>query len=82
MNHSHAISEVTPGVPAGGKLGIWLFLSGEIILFGGLIGAFLLYRFDDPTWIESAAQTSVAIGSFNTLVLLTSSFSMVPKRLR
>jgi len=79
MNHpdSVASSQVSMAIPTGGKLGIWLFLSGEIVLFGGLIGSFLLYRFDDPTWIEAAAQTSVGLGSLNTLVLLTSSFSMV-----
>jgi len=62
---------------ASGKLGIWLFLSGETILFGGLIGTFLLYRLSDPTWREAAEHTSVAIGTFNTLVLLTSSYTMV-----
>jgi heme/copper-type cytochrome/quinol oxidase subunit 3 len=81
MNQSHALSEDArtylgeTGSP--GKLGIWLFLSGEIILFGGLIGSFLLYRLASPDWMEAAALTSVAIGSFNTLVLLTSSFTMV-----
>jgi len=62
---------------ASGKLGIWLFLSGETVLFGGLIGAFLFYRLSDPSWREAAEHTSVAIGSFNTLVLLTSSYTMV-----
>jgi cytochrome c oxidase subunit 3 len=63
-------------VPAG-KLGMWLFLSGEIILFGGLIGTFLLYRFVSPDWHEAAAQTSVLVGSLNTMILLTSSYTMV-----
>jgi len=62
---------------AAGKLGIWLFLSGEIILFGGLIGTFILYRLASPDWAESAKETSVLIGTLNTLVLLTSSLTMV-----
>jgi cytochrome c oxidase subunit 3 len=60
-----------------GKLGIWIFLAGEIILFGGFIGSFLLYRFASDDWLTGAALTSVGLGSFNTLVLLTSSLTMV-----
>lgn len=64
-----------PGAP--GRLGIWFFLSGEIILFGGLIGTFVLYRLANPDWREAAAHTNVVIGTLNTLVLLTSSLTMV-----
>ena len=60
-----------------GHLGIWWFLSGEIILFGGFIASFILYRLAHPEWIESAKQLDTVIGSVNTTVLLTSSYTMV-----
>ena len=37
MNHSAAIAETNTGIP-NGKLGIWVFLASEVMLFGGFIG--------------------------------------------
>jgi heme/copper-type cytochrome/quinol oxidase subunit 3 len=56
---------------------MWLFLSSEIVLFGGMIGAFLMMRMSEPGWAELASHLSVPLGTFNTLILLTSSFTIV-----
>ncbi len=64
------------GIPSG-KLGIWWFLASEIITFGGLIGSYIVVRLAHPHWAQEAAHLSVPIATFNTLVLLTSSLTMV-----
>jgi heme/copper-type cytochrome/quinol oxidase subunit 3 len=66
----------TPTIPSG-KLAIWWFLASEIITFGGLIASYLVFRLANPHWAEDAEHLSVAIATFNTLVLLTSSLTMV-----
>lgn len=60
-----------------GKLGIWWLIASEIMIFGGVIGSFILFRLAHPEWVEHAHHLSVLIGSINTMVLLTSSFTMV-----
>ena len=60
-----------------GKLGLWWLIGSEIMIFGGLVGSFILFRLAHPEWSEMSEHLSVLIGSVNTLVLLTSSFTMV-----
>ena len=60
-----------------GRLGMWLLIIGEMVIFGGLIACYLLYRMRFPEWGEQAAHTSTPLGAFNTLVLLTSSYTVV-----
>jgi len=64
------------GLPAG-RLAMWWLLCSEIVIFGGLLGSYLLLRVMNPAWGEEAAHTSLAAGATNTLVLLTSSLSVV-----
>ena len=59
------------------KLGLWWFLSSEIITFGGLIGSYIALRLAHPEWAEAAQHLSVVIATVNTIVLLTSSLTMV-----
>ncbi|MEZ4906274.1 MAG: cytochrome c oxidase subunit 3 [Saprospiraceae bacterium] len=59
------------------RLGMWILIAGEFVIFGGLIVAYLLYRFRYPEWAEMASHTNVWLGSVNTFVLLTSSFFVV-----
>lgn len=59
------------------RLGIWLLIIGEFVIFGGLIVAYLLYRFRYDEWAEMAAHTNVILGAINTFVLLTSSYFVV-----
>lgn len=64
------------GIPTG-KVGVWWFLASEIVLFGGLIGTYIMSRLGSAGWSEMAAHLSVPIGTLNTFVLLTSSLTMV-----
>ncbi|HXH12417.1 MAG TPA: cytochrome c oxidase subunit 3 [Alphaproteobacteria bacterium] len=65
-----------PGIPAG-KVGMWWFLASEIMVFGGLIGCYILLRLASEGWAATAAHLSLPLASMNTLVLLTSSLTMV-----
>lgn len=59
------------------NLGMWLFIAQEIMFFGGLFIAYLIYRMAYHTaWMESSHQLDVRIGTVNTFVLLGSSLSM------
>ncbi len=60
-----------------GKLGIWLFLATEILLFGGLFCAYAVYRANHPEIFEYAHTfLDKRLGGINTVVLLCSSLSM------
>lgn len=59
------------------KLGIWLFLASEVMLFGGLFSSYVLLRVGAETWPVGASILSVPIGTFNTIVLIASSVTMV-----
>ena len=63
-------------LPAG-RIALWIFLAGEIMIFGSLIACFLLYRVAQGGWAEEAAHVDWQIGTINTLVLLTSSLTMI-----
>lgn len=60
-----------------GRLGVWWFLASEVVIFGGLIATYLLFRWRHPEWGAEAVHTMNAAGAFNTMVLLTSSLTMV-----
>jgi heme/copper-type cytochrome/quinol oxidase subunit 3 len=61
------------------KLGIWLFLASEVMLFGALFSTYVILRLGAApgTWPEGSSILNVPIGAFNTLVLITSSITMV-----
>jgi cytochrome c oxidase subunit III len=58
-----------------GKLGIWLFLASEVMLFGAIFTAYLFVRLGDGTWPDHIQN--VAYGFANTCILITSSITMV-----
>src|SRR5574342_2894 len=61
----------------GAKLGMWLFLFTEIILFGGMFLLYSIYRdMHTADFHEAGMELSVAIGAINTIILLTSSLTM------
>lgn len=64
------------GVPTG-RLATWWVIASEIVIFGGLLGGYLLLRLHNGHWAAYAAETQVAAGAFNTFVLLTSSLFVV-----
>jgi cytochrome c oxidase subunit III len=56
------------------KTGMWLFLFTEMLLFGGLLIVYSVYRYINPVAFHLAAQElSVFIGTINTIILLISS---------
>ena len=64
------------GIPAG-RLAVWWLLASEIVIFGGLIAAYLMARFAYPQFGDFAANTNTWIGAFNTFVLICSSATVV-----
>ncbi len=62
---------------AGKKLGMWLFLYTEIILFGGLFVLYAVYFAKYPQeFIEGGKELNRIFGLVNTLILLVSSFTV------
>ncbi len=60
-----------------GSFGMWLFLLTEIMFFGGMFFAYLLYRnWYYPAFAVASNQLSVPLGAFNTVVLISSGFCM------
>jgi cytochrome c oxidase subunit 3 len=63
---------------AADAFGMWIFLTTEILIFGGLLVVYVVYRSAYPRDFAAAAgRLNVLIGVINTLVLLTSSLTMV-----
>jgi cytochrome c oxidase subunit III len=58
-------------------LGIWVFLITEIMFFGGLFASYTIYRSIYPAAFDAGSRAlNVRLGATNTMVLLTSSFTM------
>ncbi len=58
----------TPGL-TNGKLGIWLFLASEVMLFGALFSTYIILRTGSPVeWPHG--ELNVPLGAFNTVVLI------------
>jgi len=61
----------------GTKIGMWLFLFTELILFGGMFIVYAVYRFKFPAEFQLAAmELDTFIGTVNTIILLTSSLTI------
>lgn len=62
----------------GSKIGMWLFLFTEVLLFGGLFLIYAAYRYSHPDDFQNAAHMlDISMGTINTLILLTSSLTVV-----
>ena len=60
-----------------GKLGMWLFLATEILLFGGLFCAYAVYRASHPEiFVYAHHYLDKTLGGINTIILLCSSLTM------
>ena len=60
-----------------GKLGIWLFLASEIMLFGGLFSAYVMLRTGAPEWPKGSELLNVPLATINTVILIVSGITMV-----
>ncbi len=62
----------------GSRIGMWLFLLSEILIFGGLFLLYAVYRAKHPADFHAASlELSRFDGTLNTVVLLTSSLTAV-----
>jgi cytochrome c oxidase subunit III len=60
-----------------GKIGIWLFLASEVMLFGALFASYILLRVGALSWPRGHDVLDVPLATFNTVVLISSSVTMV-----
>lgn len=61
----------------GARLGMWLFLYTEIMLFGGLFVLYAVYYHQySGDFIKAGKELELALGALNTCILLTSSFTV------
>ena len=61
------------------KLGIWVFLASEVMLFGGLFSAYVFLRMAAPAgeFAYWGSKLSVPMATVNTLVLISSSVTVI-----
>src|SRR5437667_80036 len=56
------------------SVGMWMFLATELLFFGGMFAAYIVYRTSWPeTFREAHHHLNVLLGGANTAILLTSS---------
>lgn len=59
------------------KLGMWIFLATEVLLFGGIFATYFIFKFNWPdVFISGSKQLNTFMGGLNTVILLCSSFTM------
>ena len=75
-DHAHHFASANHQYSAA-KQGIWLFMATEIMMFGGLFVAYIIFRNLYPEmYHEGASHLNWKMGATNTIVLITSSLSM------
>jgi len=71
-----ATTRSAAGMPTG-RLAVWWVIASEIVIFGGIIASYVMYRLSHDSFARDAAETKMWIGAINTFVLLTSSLFAV-----
>src|SRR5438309_7864207 len=59
------------------KIGIWLFLASEVMLFGGLFSGYIFLRIDAAPGTWPHGLLNVPVGTMNTAILIISSVTVV-----
>ena len=60
------------------KLGIWLFLASEVMLFGALFSSYIILRLGATDWPSGrVVPLNITLATLNTMVLITSSVTVV-----
>lgn len=76
-NASAAPADTTTGIPSG-KLGMWVFLCSEVMLFGAFISAYIVLRMGSPNFgVPPEEIMGRPLATLNTFLLILSSFTMV-----
>ena len=57
------------------KMGIWLFLASEVMLFGALFSSYVILRTGNPDWVQHPMNVSLA--TLTTMILTTSSVTVI-----
>ena len=57
------------------KMGIWLFLASEVMLFGALFSSYVILRTGNPDWVQHPMNVSLA--TLNTMILIASSVTVI-----
>ena len=78
INETSVVEEHVHKDDVASKMGMWLFLITELLLFGGLFLVYSVYRFTFPEQFSLAAmELNTTVGTLNTVILLTSSLTVV-----
>lgn len=72
IDEPHPVTGVTNS-----KLGIWLFLASEVMLFGALFSTYIILRTGSVSWPEGSSVLNVPLATLNTMILIASSVTMV-----
>ncbi len=59
-----------------GRAAMWWVIASEVLIFGGFVTCYLLYRARYPEWAVTASENSIPLGSLNTVLLLISGLCM------
>ena len=74
---SHAPADTASGI-SNAKLGIWSFLASEVMLFGGLLSAYVILNTGSAHMVTPPrSMMGVPLATLNTFVLISSSVAMV-----
>ncbi|HLD50642.1 MAG TPA: heme-copper oxidase subunit III [bacterium] len=76
MSHAAASAYENIGIE-NRKLGMWLFLSSEVMFFTGLIGAYIVIREATGQWPVPSSILNIPLTAFNTFLLICSSATLV-----
>ena len=75
MNIPYVVEERPDSGLTNGKLGVWLFLASEVMLFGALFSTYIILRTGAVDWPHG--ELNVWLGMANTFILIGSSVTMV-----
>jgi heme/copper-type cytochrome/quinol oxidase subunit 3 len=77
--HHHEVSPpLTPMQIDNAKFAMWLYLASEVVIFAALIAVYIVFRYNNPDIVHDVhEEVGIALVSFNTFLLLASSWAMV-----
>lgn len=76
-NHTADVTHEVHRDDVGARMGMWLFLFTELLLFGGLFLVYAVYRHEYIDQFRVAAMAlNTTVGALNTIILLTSSLTV------
>lgn len=77
MSHAVEPAEAPLTPESWGKLGMWIFLVGDAMSFGGLLAAYAAYRSSSPDWPLPSSKLGIPLTALMTFILICSSVTMV-----